>query len=116
MVSQLLESPSSSTVSARPMGSACRNTAKPPMADGSVQLASGGIEIRHLYKIFGPQPEAYVDAVRQGMSKGELNVEHGHVLGLKDINIHMAPGGIHVIMGLLGSGKSTLIRHINRLI
>ncbi|HLS18444.1 MAG TPA: ATP-binding cassette domain-containing protein, partial [Paracoccaceae bacterium] len=86
------------------------------MADGSIGLGSSGIEIRHLYKIFGPNPEAYVERVRQGMSKAELNVEHGHVLGLKDINIHMAPGGIHVIMGLSGSGKSTLIRHINRLI
>jgi glycine betaine/proline transport system ATP-binding protein len=42
--------------------------------------------------------------------------KHGHVLGLKDINISMPAGGIQVIMGLSGSGKSTLIRHINRLI
>ncbi|MFP8967482.1 quaternary amine ABC transporter ATP-binding protein [Pokkaliibacter sp. CJK22405] len=75
-----------------------------------------GIEIRHLYKIFGKTPEKYVDLVRQGMSKTELNEQHGHVLGLKDINISMPAGGIQVIMGLSGSGKSTLIRHINRLI
>src|SRR5690625_790851 len=116
MVSQLLELPSSSTASARPMDSAFRNIARPPMADGSVGLAGNGIEIRHLYKIFGPNPEAYIEPVQQGMSKAELNEEHGHVLGLKDINIRMAPGQIQVIMGLSGSGKSTLIRHINRLI
>lgn len=86
------------------------------MADGSISLANSGIEIRNLYKIFGPKPEAFIEQIRQGMSKTELNIEHGHVLGLKDINIHMAPGGIQVIMGLSGSGKSTLIRHINRLI
>lgn len=75
-----------------------------------------GIKIRNLYKIFGPNGAAYVEAVRNGLSKAELNEKHGHVLGLKDINIEMPAGCIQVIMGLSGSGKSTLIRHINRLI
>lgn len=75
-----------------------------------------GISIRNLYKIFGTNPEDYIDAVRGGMTKAELNDKHNHVLGLKDINIEMPEGGIQVVMGLSGSGKSTLIRHINRLI
>ncbi len=74
------------------------------------------IEVKELYKIFGTNPGAYVDAVKQGMTKAELNEKHGHVLGLRDINIAMPAGGIQVVMGLSGSGKSTLIRHINRLI
>ncbi len=79
-------------------------------------MASHGIEIKGLYKIFGPRGKDYVDAVKAGMTKTELNEKHGHVLGLKDINISMPAGGITVVMGLSGSGKSTLIRHINRLI
>ncbi|MBL1436683.1 MAG: glycine betaine/L-proline ABC transporter ATP-binding protein [Rhodobacteraceae bacterium] len=79
-------------------------------------MASHGIEIKDLYKIFGPRGEKYIEAVQNGMSKTELNEEHGHVLGLKDINISMPAGKIQVVMGLSGSGKSTLIRHINRLI
>lgn len=75
-----------------------------------------GISIKNLYKIFGPTPDKYIDAVRQGMSKQELRDDHGHVLGLRDINIDMPAGQIQVVMGLSGSGKSTLIRHINRLI
>ena len=75
-----------------------------------------GIEIRNLYKIFGPQSVQLMDAVRNGMTKSELNAKHHHVLGLNNINISMPAGQIHVIMGLSGSGKSTLIRHINRLI
>lgn len=75
-----------------------------------------GIEIRNLYKIFGSNPAAVAPLVRQGISKTELRDKHGHVLGLRDINISMPAGGIQVIMGLSGSGKSTLIRHINRLI
>ncbi|MGK6315934.1 quaternary amine ABC transporter ATP-binding protein [Neorhizobium sp. DT-125] len=79
-------------------------------------MASQGIEIKGLYKIFGDRAGDYVDAVKAGMTKAELNEKHGHVLGLKDINISMPAGGITVVMGLSGSGKSTLIRHINRLI
>jgi glycine betaine/proline transport system ATP-binding protein len=73
------------------------------------------ISIKHLYKIFGPNPAQHL-AVQQGMSKQELRDVHGHVLGLRDISIDMPAGGIQVVMGLSGSGKSTLIRHINRLI
>ena len=75
-----------------------------------------GISVRKLYKIFGANPEAYIDQVKQGMTKTELKEKYDHVLGLKDINIDMPGGGIQVVMGLSGSGKSTLIRHINRLI
>ncbi|MDD3935326.1 glycine betaine/L-proline ABC transporter ATP-binding protein [Rhodoferax sp.] len=78
--------------------------------------ATVGISIKHLYKIFGPNPAQHLAAVQQGMSKQELRDVHGHVLGLRDINIDMPGGGIQVVMGLSGSGKSTLIRHINRLI
>ncbi len=79
-------------------------------------MVSHAIEVRNLYKIFGPRGGDYVDAVRDGMGKAELNQKYGHVLGLRDINISMPAGGIMVVMGLSGSGKSTLIRHINRLI
>jgi glycine betaine/proline transport system ATP-binding protein len=76
----------------------------------------GGIRIRNLFKIFGANGASYVEAVKNGLSKAELNEKHTHVLGLKDINIEIPSGHIQVIMGLSGSGKSTLIRHINRLI
>ena len=75
-----------------------------------------GISVRKLYKIFGPTPEKFLELVQNGMTKAELRDTHGHVLGLRDINIDMPAGGIQVVMGLSGSGKSTLIRHINRLI
>ena len=74
------------------------------------------ISVRHLYKIFGPSPEAALAQVRVGMGKEELLRTQGHVLGLRDIDVDIRAGGITVIMGLSGSGKSTLIRHLNRLI
>jgi glycine betaine/proline transport system ATP-binding protein len=74
------------------------------------------VVIRDLYKIFGPDPQSVLDYARQGMSKTELLEQHGHVIGLRDINVDIQEGEITVIMGLSGSGKSTLIRHLNRLI
>jgi len=74
------------------------------------------ISIRNLYKIFGDNPEAALQLVKDGMSKTELLENHNHVLGLSDINVDMLAGRTTVIMGLSGSGKSTLIRHLNRLI
>jgi glycine betaine/proline transport system ATP-binding protein len=74
------------------------------------------IEIKNLYKIFGPNDKSMVDLVANGMSKQELLDQHKHVLGLRDVNIGISANSINVIMGLSGSGKSTLIRHINRLI
>lgn len=76
----------------------------------------GGIAVRRLYKIFGPDAKAHVAAVEKGLTKTELNDKYAHVLGLRNINIEIPSGRIQVIMGLSGSGKSTLIRHINRLI
>lgn len=81
------------------------------MAEGEAS-----IEIRDLYKIFGTNPDKYVEAVKNGLSKADLGKQHHHILGLNNINISMPAGKIQVIMGLSGSGKSTLIRHINRLI
>jgi len=74
------------------------------------------IEVRNIYKIFGKQPEKWLDAVKRGMSKEELLTQSQHTLGLKDISLNIEEGSIYVIMGLSGSGKSTLIRHFNRLI
>ena len=74
------------------------------------------VVIRDLYKIFGTEPETALEHVRNGVGKVDLLEQHGHVLGLRDINVEMGEGKITVIMGLSGSGKSTLIRHLNRLI
>jgi len=45
------------------------------------------IQIKNLYKIFGNNAEGVMDLVNDGISKQELLEDHGHVLGLRDINI-----------------------------
>ena len=74
------------------------------------------ISVKSLYKIFGTKPQSVLQTVKDGMGKPELMEKHNHVLALQDINIDMTDGEITVIMGLSGSGKSTIIRHLNRLI
>ncbi|HLU78663.1 MAG TPA: glycine betaine/L-proline ABC transporter ATP-binding protein [Burkholderiaceae bacterium] len=74
------------------------------------------IEVKGIYKIFGPRPMQWLESARAGISRDELLQRSGHTLGLRDISLSIDEGSIHVIMGLSGSGKSTLIRHFNRLI
>ena len=74
------------------------------------------VRLTGLYKIFGAQDKEVLHHVKEGLSKDDLLAQHGHVLGLQDINVDMQEGEITVVMGLSGSGKSTLIRHLNRLI
>lgn len=74
------------------------------------------IQIKGLYKIFGNTPQKVLPEVKAGKSKDDILATTGHTIGLQDINLDIARGEIFVIMGLSGSGKSTMIRHFNRLI
>jgi len=74
------------------------------------------IDIRHITKIFGDDPDTALALLKEGKSKTEVQAETGQVVGINDVSISVARGQIYVVMGLSGSGKSTLIRHVNRLI
>ena len=74
------------------------------------------VQISNLFKVFGPNPDSVLPLIKGGLSKAKLLSDHGHVLGLRNINLSVSAQEIQVVMGLSGSGKSTLIRHINRLI
>ncbi|PVZ11278.1 MULTISPECIES: glycine betaine/L-proline ABC transporter ATP-binding protein [unclassified Pseudomonas] len=74
------------------------------------------ISVRNIYKVFGPQPEVALAMVKAGASKAEVFEKTGHVIGVFDANFSVMRGEIFVIMGLSGSGKSTMVRLFNRLI
>ncbi|TAM37618.1 MAG: glycine betaine/L-proline ABC transporter ATP-binding protein [Burkholderiaceae bacterium] len=74
------------------------------------------IEVRNIFKIFGPKPQRWMDTARTDIDKDEFFVKTGHTLGLRNISLSIEEGSLYVIMGLSGSGKSTLLRHFNRLI
>jgi glycine betaine/proline transport system ATP-binding protein len=74
------------------------------------------IQIDHVFKVFGDDPEAALALVRKGRSKQEILAETGQSIGVFDAHFTIQAGEIFVIMGLSGSGKSTLVRLLNRLI
>jgi len=75
------------------------------------------IEVENLYKIFGHNPkERALPLIEQGLSKADILAKTGCTVGINDASFSIKEREIFVIMGLSGSGKSTVIRCINRLI
>jgi glycine betaine/proline transport system ATP-binding protein len=74
------------------------------------------IEIRGLYKIFGPHPKEALSLLRKGHDKNEILDKSAHTVALQNIDLDIEKGETFVVMGLSGSGKSTLVRCLNRLI
>ena len=74
------------------------------------------IEVKNLYKIFGPHPRQALKKLESGVSKDDLFKKTGHTVGVHNVSFSVEQGEIFVVMGLSGSGKSTLVRCINRLI
>ena len=74
------------------------------------------LEVKNIYKIFGEHPERAFKYIDKGLGKEELLEKTGLSLGVKDASLAIEEGEIFVIMGLSGSGKSTMVRLLNRLI
>lgn len=74
------------------------------------------IEVKNLYKVFGEHPEHAFKLIDSGKSKEEIFEKTGLSLGVKNASLAIEEGEIFVIMGLSGSGKSTMVRLLNRLI
>ena len=74
------------------------------------------LEVKNLYKVFGENPERAFKYIEKGISKEALLEKTGLSLGVKDASLAIEEGEIFVIMGLSGSGKSTMVRLLNRLI
>lgn len=74
------------------------------------------LSINNIYKVFGSQPDIAMAMVNAGHSKSEIFEKTGQVIGVFDATFSVKRGEIFVIMGLSGSGKSTMVRLFNRLI
>lgn len=74
------------------------------------------IEVQGLIKVFGANPDKALRALAKGKSKAEILKETGLTVGINNIGFTVNKGEIFVVMGLSGSGKSTVLRCLNRLI
>ena len=74
------------------------------------------IVVENLYKIFGAQPEKAMEFLQEGQSKASILEKTGMTVGVDNASFTIESGEIFVIMGLSGSGKSTIVRMLNRLI
>ena len=75
------------------------------------------VNCENLWKIFGLRADEALAAAKAGeVDKDEAFKRFGCVIGVADASFSVSEGEIFCIMGLSGSGKSTIIRHVNRLI
>lgn len=77
------------------------------------------IECRRVWKIFGERAEKVCrDIMARNGATHEIEqaaLENGGIIGAQDVSFDVAPGELFVIMGLSGSGKSTVLRSIAQL-
>lgn len=73
------------------------------------------IRVEHVTKLYGPNKSEAVSLMEQGATKAEVYEKTGCTVALWDVNLEIPRGKIYVIIGLSGSGKSTVVRCFNRL-
>lgn len=71
------------------------------------------IAAKNLFKVFGRSPQSAVEKLRAGARRDDLG--DAGTAAVIDASFNVEPGEIFVIMGLSGSGKSTIIRMLNGL-
>lgn len=71
------------------------------------------IRVENVYKIFGRRPDAVLERMKNGETRED--VEKDGTAAVIDATFDVYPGEIFVVMGLSGSGKSTVIRTLNAL-
>ena len=82
---------------------------------GDVQLTC-----RHVWKVYGPHAESFFAGGNGAVADPEALIasvrDSGHIGAACDVGFEVRKGEIFVIMGLSGSGKSTIVRCLSRLV
>ncbi|TMR90996.1 quaternary amine ABC transporter ATP-binding protein [Nonomuraea basaltis] len=73
------------------------------------------IEAKNLTKVYGIAQDRAVPLLRQSERQNAVRTAGGF-LAVDKVSFSVSPGEIFVIMGLSGSGKSTVLRMLNRLV
>ena len=73
------------------------------------------IRIEDVDVVFSKAPQPALALLDQGLSRDEIFKKTGLIVGVEKANLQVQRGEICVLMGLSGSGKSSLLRCINGL-
>lgn len=73
------------------------------------------ITIKNLDVVFGDKQQQALTLLDQGLSRQEIIDQTGQVVGVDNVSLSIQEGEICVLMGLSGSGKSSLLRAVNGL-
>ncbi len=74
------------------------------------------LRVENVSKIFGASPKKALKMLKEGADKETIHAKTGMTVGVCNASFEIYTGEIFVIMGLSGSGKSTMVRMLNRLI
>ncbi|TCN88452.1 glycine betaine/proline transport system ATP-binding protein [Vibrio crassostreae] len=85
------------------------------MSISQEQKPMDAITIKNLDVVFGNKANQALDLLDQGKTRQEIIDETGQVVGVDNVSLTVEEGEICVLMGLSGSGKSSLLRAVNGL-
>lgn len=78
------------------------------------------LSCRNVWKVYGSQPQKFFEAANGFVENADSHAEKirtdGHIVANADVSFDVHVGEIFVIMGLSGSGKSTIVRCLSRLV
>lgn len=78
------------------------------------------LSCRNVWKIYGDKPDQFFDKGNGKVDRPIAHAEHiresNHIVASANVSFDVAIGEIFVIMGLSGSGKSTVVRCLSRLV
>lgn len=73
------------------------------------------LKVEHLTKMFGIKKAAAREMLKKGMSKEEILKQIEVTVAVDDVSFEVERGKIFALIGLSGSGKSTVVRCLNML-